>query len=474
LVIVILARTALLTLTLVALLCSAAIAGTSGNYVLRHPEREHCRRHYSARRVVIVRRVHGKRVRLRETVCARRRTLLGKPPGHAAPSSVAPLSAPAKEERLYAHLDPTLRQSPANPLEVIYTYSAAADEANAGIVTPMAQVPAGVLSLYSDGLLICTLSVGGSLSEGTCPVTYSAYGNHSVTVDYSAGAASSTTGQVSVDVPPPSVTLTLGRGIQSATNPLAVKYPVSAAAAGPLPSGTLEVAASDGSGCSIPLGLSVTSGECTVVYESVGTHEITLTYSAHHIDLAAMSGSDFIEGFSTTTTQKAVVEGPVHPHSDEAACELTKTESGEDVERVTECEYFIAPSTVDQNGNAVPDRRSIEMRGVATDGAEFDLSLEVPDNQPGCHVHISTQSASSTDESLNELDAHRGHSDVESSDCAGELHTHKSCEGECDHQLHGNDVPEWIVISTYAGAPGRTGSKSESLVVAADSGIEGP
>lgn len=85
---------------------------------------------------------------------------------------------------------------------MVYIYSAAAATLN-GVPQPL---PTGVLDLYSDGTLACSINVGGSATGGNCAVTYSAVGAHQVITDYQSGAASST--ETDVETIPPFTTAT--------------------------------------------------------------------------------------------------------------------------------------------------------------------------------------------------------------------------------------------------------------------------
>jgi hypothetical protein len=91
----------------------------------------------------------------------------------------ATVSAP----NISATLDPSYTQDPSNPLAVTYSFSAAATYQDNGQTEP-APLPDGYLELFSDGSLACSISVGASVDGGQCLVTYSAYGDHTVVVDY--------------------------------------------------------------------------------------------------------------------------------------------------------------------------------------------------------------------------------------------------------------------------------------------------
>jgi hypothetical protein len=161
------------------LVSTAAASAPASQYRLLHPAREHCRAHYTRRSRTIHRRVHGRRLTIHQTMCVR-----------VAPK--APTSKPAAPAKpvLHARLDPSFTQSPTNPLAVTYSYSASAIETAGG--SRPAPLPPGILNLYSDGWLACSINVGGTVTGGSCPVTYSAFGSYTVIVDYVSGEASAT------------------------------------------------------------------------------------------------------------------------------------------------------------------------------------------------------------------------------------------------------------------------------------------
>lgn len=105
-----------------------------------------------------------------------------------APSTTTTTVAPTPTYSYVAHVDPSFVQSSANPMAVTYTYTADATESVNGQKTDLGQagnLPGGVLQLYSDGLLACSINVGGATTGGQCGVNYSTYGNHVVTTYYS-------------------------------------------------------------------------------------------------------------------------------------------------------------------------------------------------------------------------------------------------------------------------------------------------
>lgn len=158
---------------------AAVYAQSHKRYVLRHPAREHCRAHYTRRITTISKRVHGHKVRVPLTICVYKGSRHGLPP-----STKPPVT-------LHDRLDPSFKQSPSNPLAVTYSFSASATELVDGSERPTS-LPAGFLNLYSDGLLACSINVGGSVTGGECPVTYSAFGAHKVVVIYDADSLDTT------------------------------------------------------------------------------------------------------------------------------------------------------------------------------------------------------------------------------------------------------------------------------------------
>jgi hypothetical protein len=184
-----------------------AHAAPAKQYLLKHPAHEHCKAHYANRVEAVNRRVHHKTVKVDETFCV---YLAPKPPARHVPAPVgrvptapaetlapalpsAPVIATAPSQTiLHAHLDPTFVQNPTNPLAVTYSYSASAAEELSGVVRPDPNLPSGILNLYSDGLLECSINVGGSVTGGECPVDYSWTGAHTIIVTYTSESLSAT------------------------------------------------------------------------------------------------------------------------------------------------------------------------------------------------------------------------------------------------------------------------------------------
>ena len=154
---------------------------------------------------VVYRRVHSKRRR----VMVRKLVHYVKHVQHVnCEAAAAPAPAPgAPVRQLKAHIDPSFVRDPADPLKVTYSYSASATltSAPAAAATP-AELPEGVLDLYSDGSLACSINVGGPNTGGQCPVAYTATGAHTVVVTFESGPTTVTETSTETIEPYPTTT----------------------------------------------------------------------------------------------------------------------------------------------------------------------------------------------------------------------------------------------------------------------------
>jgi hypothetical protein len=173
---------------LATLLVPAVAQATTKQYVLPHPKREHCRVHYVKKVERVKRREHHRTVKVRETFCIYVAPKPATPPTTPPATVVAPRTA-----HLHAHLDPSFVQSPTNPFAITYSYSASASYSTGGVSeeSPEPNLPEGVLNLYADGLLACSINVGGNVTGGECP-THETMGPHTVVVTYTSGQTSAT------------------------------------------------------------------------------------------------------------------------------------------------------------------------------------------------------------------------------------------------------------------------------------------
>jgi hypothetical protein len=167
---------------------ASAQAATPKQYRLR--PYHHCKAGYARKveRVKVHR--HHRTYRVRVTFCVR--VVPKVAPKPAAPTLTAPSAVLPTGVKLHAHLDPTLVQSPNNPFAISYRYSASATRLTAPTIeAPEPSLPEGILNLYADGLLKCSINVGGSTTGGECPVTET-MGTHTVVTTYASGQASAT------------------------------------------------------------------------------------------------------------------------------------------------------------------------------------------------------------------------------------------------------------------------------------------
>lgn len=183
-------------------------------------------------------------------------------------------SAPAVVVK-YAAVDPTFTQDPADALDGAWTFSADATEtltSNADTVTTTdlgaaGQLPVGVLNLFVDGLLACAMNVGGSVTGGTCPAAYSAYGEHTVVTQYVTNGTGidGVTSMERVDISPfvtTLIVLTPTAGSSAVLDddyvlPVTVAFEVNGARA-VSPTGTYTLTGSDGSS------VTCSSSPCTI------------------------------------------------------------------------------------------------------------------------------------------------------------------------------------------------------------------
>jgi hypothetical protein len=175
---------------------TAVQAKPAKQYVLKHPKHEHCKAHYTRKVEKVKVREHGRMVKVRETFCVyivpKKAPVTATTPAGTTLTPTTPTPAsPAPIVTLQAHLDPSFVQNPSNPLAVTYSYSASATETVDGVPKPTPSLPSGILNLYSDGLLKCSINVGGSTTGGECSVT-STIGAHTVVTTYISGSTSAT------------------------------------------------------------------------------------------------------------------------------------------------------------------------------------------------------------------------------------------------------------------------------------------
>ena len=175
-----------------------AQAKTLEQYVLK--AHHHCKAQYVKKVERVKVKKHGHTRVVSEAFCVRlaSKTVLPKvvapitPPGPVVtpPASFVPQAPGHVETVLHAHIDPSFVQSPTDPYKVTYQYSASATEGSSG--TSVASLPEGVLNLFSDGLLACSINVGGQVMGGECTVIYAKLGEHGVIVTYTSGTSNGT------------------------------------------------------------------------------------------------------------------------------------------------------------------------------------------------------------------------------------------------------------------------------------------
>ena len=236
------------------------------------------------------------------------------------PRSATPAPTPAAAPA-YAYaveLDPTFTQG-ASPLDVTYSFSASATVNG----QPDPSLPQGILDLYSDGLLACSLNVGGSVDGGTCSVDYAALGDHQVITEYIPNGVNSVTETYSENIEAFPTTLDLGAAsvgaetIESDHNwAVTLSIPVSIDSQGSNPGGTVTMV----------------GGACTAIVSGSSTCSVTeeqSTSGATSFDAeVSYSGNTEYSG-SSASGSVTVPEAPAPEEIDDPTTTgVSFTESG--------------------------------------------------------------------------------------------------------------------------------------------------
>lgn len=190
--------------------------------------------------------------------------------------TATPVTPPTPE--LAVELDPTFSQSPTNPLNVTFSYSASASVNG----QPASSLPNGVLEFFSDGQLQCSANVGGSATGGSCLVGYSSFGQHLVNTIYDSGTNSATTGNQIETIERFTPTVTPGTAtfgaetVDSDNNyQVQVSIPVTVSGQGTAPTGSIS---ESGWSCTTLIGGTATCNE-TVENATSGQTSLSPTFS---------------------------------------------------------------------------------------------------------------------------------------------------------------------------------------------------
>ena len=209
-----------------------------------------------------------------------------------------------------ANLDPTFTQG-SSPLDVTYSYSADATEIINGVSTDMGaigQLPNGILDLYSNGVLACSMNVGGTTLGSTCLITYAAFGKETVVTEYIPNAVSPVTQTDIENIQAYSPTITVGAATFGAefvdtSNNYAVKVsiPVTLSGSGSTPTGTVTAT---GMTCT---SLSSASSTCSETVEnkvsaSTITSTISYTGDSNYSSGSASASATIPKALAATTT----------------------------------------------------------------------------------------------------------------------------------------------------------------------------
>ena len=237
------------------LLASTASASAATSSHRRHLR---CQTGYVTRDRTVRERRHGRRVKVRVSVCVAKPvrhvvkpkaststtttpvpapTTTATTPSPVATPAPTPVASPAPAApTITVRLDPSFTQSATSPEDVVYSFSASAVVAEADpIASPNGadaagttdadgsdgsdgsddSLPDGVLNLYTPlspdqpAGLVCSLNVGGAVTGGSCPVDYTATGTYPVTVEFDSSSTTPATQTTYETIAPFSTTTTL-------------------------------------------------------------------------------------------------------------------------------------------------------------------------------------------------------------------------------------------------------------------------
>ena len=264
-------------------------------------------------------------------------------------------------------------------------------------------------------------------------VTLTVFGAHTRVIHWTVSeAAPGITYSASVG---PSVT-------QSPVNPFEATYSYSADAIatagqtsvdldaiGKLPDGVLLLLSGGSPACSTDVGDTVTSGECTIDYMTLGLHSVTARYKpdAPTANEPFETSGAAISSYSTSTSENITKGGSTYGLDNGTYTLYSAT-------------YTVTANTVDQYGYTVASvfgSWSFQVSGLATDGNTFETTITPPPGQTSCIITISSTLYD---------DYSSQSSSVSSPDCSGGLNT-----GNADPPMSpGNNVSGWFVKTVFA------------------------
>jgi len=193
-----------------------------------------------------------------------------------------------------------------------------------GAITALTdQLPGGVLNFYSEGSLVCSTQVGGSLSTGSCTVTYPSFGSYDVTVKYLSNGSTGVSQNYLEEVTalPTRTSLTCSPGGTAVTCTVtttdANSDPINLDTSNVL--WTLDDSTSGGSNSVFGLGPTVTFTMTCVVGGAVGACDGSQGYELQITTPAVPGSFDWGDGYISSDTESFIVGGIYQPTASEWA-----------------------------------------------------------------------------------------------------------------------------------------------------------
>lgn len=295
--------------------------------------------------------------------------------------------APTPSYSYSSHVDPSFVQSPSNPMDVTYTFTADATETLGAAQFDTDQqgtLPGGILDLTSDGSLACSINVGGATDGGNCFVPYTSFGTHQVITEYFPNGTTPVTETDHPDIEPFSTSVSISTPFLGSTvdvnefayQVVSIPVTVSGLTQSLGTSGTISLTNTDVTGESCqPLTYSAQFGSasstCTAEVEDDPTVATSWTPTV------TFTGDTDYSSSGATGTVVAIPAAPA-PTVDDVTVTLQCDESGGFC-----TEYQSAPETTDARTNVFAGNPSFdETPGVGT------VTFTSADDLPICSAAV--------------------------------------------------------------------------------------
>lgn len=375
----------------------------------------------------------------------------------------APSPPPAPVIALSVATDtPAYTQSATNYLDI--TYHATASSTSNGSPS---STQAGTVTFYNGTTPTCSVSVGSASSDASCDITYTQFGNESLTIGYSDGQGdTTTTGAQTFDIEPPPITVQSVWGTTAPTNhPTATVNQIGSSASVVLSDGNFEGATSvgitDNLGDTCTAGVGNAGANCTMTTTGTLT-SLTLSYP----------------GGTTTTGTQSVAPNGTQTVTTEWPAESSITVSGSALQVSVQTATVAWTNWAVQGGSSGTSNPPNPINTSVGDYVHLFASVTgnvAPDTSP-CDVGVATANqapcgslaftitqisgTASTPTQISE--------DAGSSDCSGVQNFSGQAEGGCDIVFNGTG--SWQVSVEYVSADTNYASTKNPIVITVNVG----